>query len=244
MTSFPRTASFIDRTLWPVCAALVGLFLLFELTPLDLWMQDFFYDFSARAWLVYAKAPLPRLLFYTGPKVAIIAGAVGLLALAVGPARWRTRFGAAPGVGRADLWIVIATLASAPALVAVSKATTNVFCPSEIRRYGGEVAYVRVLETCAPDDRPAKRGRGFPAGHASGGFALLSLAGLARSRRGQLLGASIGVAVGSAMGGYQMLKGAHYLSHTVVTMLVCWIIFLLWRRLLRSLVPEAGPIPV
>jgi len=228
--------------LWPVCAALLGFFLLFEFTPLDLWVQDFFYDFSARVWLVDAKAPLPRLLFYTGPKVLIIALAVALLVLSVGPARWRARFGTAPGVRRVDLWIVIATLASAPGLVAVSKATTNVFCPSEIRRYGGEVAYVRVLETCAPDDRPLRRGRCFPAGHASGGFALLSLAGLARSRRGQLLGASIGVAVGSAMGGYQMLKGAHYLSHTVVTMLACWIIFLLWRRLLRSSTPPGLPL--
>jgi membrane-associated PAP2 superfamily phosphatase len=36
------------------------------------------------------------------------------------------------------------------------------------------------------------------------------------------------------MGGYQMLKGAHYLSHTLTTMLVAWIILLLWRRVLRA----------
>jgi membrane-associated PAP2 superfamily phosphatase len=30
-----------------------------------------------------------------------------------------------------------------------------------------------------------------------------------------------------------MAKGAHYLSHTVVTMLLAWWVFLLWRRLLR-----------
>jgi len=35
------------------------------------------------------------------------------------------------------------------------------------------------------------------------------------------------------MGGYQMLKGAHYLSHTVTTMLAAWIIVLLWHRILR-----------
>jgi membrane-associated PAP2 superfamily phosphatase len=35
------------------------------------------------------------------------------------------------------------------------------------------------------------------------------------------------------MGGYQMLKGAHYLSHTVVTMLLAWIVLLVWRRVVR-----------
>lgn len=232
----PR-AFFLDRTLWPALAALVGLFLLFELTSLDLWVQDWLYDFTAHAWLVNDKAPLPRLLFYDGPKVLIIALAVTLIVLAAGPARWRARLSSF-GTRRVDLWVVIATLASAPGLIAISKATTNVFCPREIQRYGGAVPYVKVLEICEPDQRPARRGRCFPAGHASGGFALLSLAGLARSRCGQILGASVGAAVGTAMGGYQMLKGAHYLSHTVVTVLACWIIFLLWRRVLRATEPS------
>jgi membrane-associated PAP2 superfamily phosphatase len=35
------------------------------------------------------------------------------------------------------------------------------------------------------------------------------------------------------MGLYQMLKGAHYLSHTTTTMLLAWIVVLLWRRALR-----------
>jgi len=93
---------------------------------------------------------------------------------------------------------------------------------------------VRVMEICEPGQRPKKRGRCFPAGHASGGYALFSLAGLATSRRGRWIGVSIGLVVGGAMGGYQMLKGAHYLSHTVVTVFVCWIVFLLLRRLFKA----------
>ena len=53
--------SLIDRSLWPAIAALAGFFLLFEFTSIDLWVQDWFYDFSAKAWLVDDKAPLPRL---------------------------------------------------------------------------------------------------------------------------------------------------------------------------------------
>ncbi|CAM3039235.1 phosphatase PAP2 family protein [Rariglobus hedericola] len=223
---------FIDRTLWPVFAVLAGLFLLFEFTQVDLWVQDRLYDFSAHAWMVNEKDLWPRIFFYTGPKVLIIALAAGLMTLALGPERWRVR--GSFTLRRCDIWVVIATLATGPALIATSKATTNVFCPREIRRYDGFAPYVRVLESYPEGDRPSRRGRGFPAGHASGGFALLSLAGLARSRRGQLIGASIGFAVGGAMGGYQMLKGAHYLSHTVITALVCWLLFLIWRRLLKA----------
>lgn len=228
--------SLIDRSLWPAIAALAAIFLLFEFTSIDLRVQDGFYDFSARSWLVSDKAPLPRLFFYTGPKVLIIALAVAVIVLAAGPARWRTRW-SPPGARRVDLWILIATLAAAPGLIALSKATTNVFGPREIRRYGGAAPYVRVLESYSPDDRPQRRGRCFPAGHASGGFSLLALAGLARTRRGRFVGAGIGLAVGGLMGGYQMVKGAHYLSHTVVTVFVCWILFLLWRRVLRAIGP-------
>lgn len=228
--------SLIDRSLWPAIAALAAIFLLFEFTSIDLRVQDWFYDFSAKAWLVSDKAPLPRLFFYTGPKVLIISLAVAVIVLAAGPARWRARW-SPPGARRVDLWILIATLAAAPGLIALGKATTNVFGPREIRRYGGAAPYVRVLESYSPDDRPQRRGRCFPAGHASGGFSLLALVGLARTRRGRLVGAGIGLAVGGLMGGYQMVKGAHYLSHTVVTVFVCWIIFLLWRRVLRATEP-------
>ena len=221
---------FLDRTLWPAALLLVAVFFLFERTSLDLRIQDRFYDFTTHAWWVSARSTLPRVLFYTGPKVLIIAFAFGLLMLVLGPAHWRTRW----SLRRRDLGVVLAVLASGPALIAVGKATTDVYFPSQIRRYGGEMPYVRVLESYPEGDRPAKRGRGFPAGHASGGFALLSLAGLGRSRRSQLAGLAVGVVAGSAMGGYQILKGAHYLSHTIVTALVCWLLFLMWRRVFKA----------
>jgi membrane-associated PAP2 superfamily phosphatase len=222
----------LDRTaLWAVGLLLAAL-ILFETTGVDLWIQDAFYNRASGEWLVDANARWPRVFFYNGPKYLIIAFGLGCMVLAAGPAAWRQRFGV-PLNGRADLWIVVLTLAAVPGLIGWSKATTNVFCPSEIERYGGDVPYVRVLEHYPEGKRPARRGRCFPAGHASGGFALLSLAGLARTSRGRRLGVAAGLALGVWMGAYQMLKGAHYLSHTVITALVAWLIFLLWRRLLR-----------
>jgi len=137
--------------------------------------------------------------------------------------------------------IFIGTLVTAPLLIAAGKATTNVFTPHEIRRYGGFAPYVKVIGSYPDGDRPSKRGRGFPAGHASGGFSLMAAAGPARTRRGRWLGAAAGLAAGSAMGIYQICKGAHYLSHTVFTALACWIVFLTLRKLLGAS-PTAAPI--
>lgn len=219
-----------DRTLWLALGLFAALLVLFEVTPLDLALQDHFFDFSTGRWLVDERAPLWRAIFYTGPKVVIIAVGLSLLALALGPGRWRERL----KFGRRDLFVAFLTLASVPALIGLGKNVTNVFCPSEIRRYGGKEPYVSLCEPYSPTDLPAERGKCFPAGHASGGFALFGLAWLRRTRRGWWTGILLSLGVGGAMGTYQMLKGAHYLSHTLVTMGVAWILVLLWRRVLGA----------
>lgn len=225
----PRTE--IDRWFWPSVIGLGAAFVFFEFTPTDLLVQDRLYDFAQRRWLVDGADPLLRAVFYTGPKYALIAVGVALLALALGPARWHARWRlAAPA--RRHLWVAFLSLAIVPALVGQLKAFTNIFCPSETRRYGGDVPYVRVVECYPPDDTPARRGQCFPAGHASGGFALLALSGLFADESARRRAIAAALTAGWAMGGYQMAKGAHYLSHTVITALVAWVGFLLLRRLL------------
>lgn len=233
MTSRPAG---LDRTLWPALLLLAGALALFELTGLDLAVQDRFYDFANRRWLVDAADPLGRLVFYNGPKALIILAAVAVLVLALGPERWRAKLRFA----RRDLWVALLTLVAVPALAGFGKNTTNTFCPSEIRRYGGDVAYVKLCSPYPEDDRPDRRGHCFPGGHASGGFALLGLLGLRRTRAWKYGGLALGLGAGWWMGGYQMLKGAHYLSHTVTTMLLAWIVLLAWRRILRAAPDETA----
>ena len=225
--TFRRTG--FDRTLWPAVALLGAVLAVFEFTNLDLWLQDHFYDAGAGRWWVDGADPAGRLFFYNGPKGLIILTSVALLVLALGPGRWRDRW----RFGRRDLWVAVLTFVSVPVLAGWGKDATNTFCPSEIRRYGGDVPYVKVFARYPENDRPTRRGRGFPAGHASGGFALLGLMWLRRSSAWRLGGLALGLGAGWWMGGYQMLKGAHYLSHTVVTMLLAWIVMLLWRRVVR-----------
>ncbi len=219
----------LDRTLWPAVLLFAAAFGLFELTNVDLWLQDHFYNATAHRWIVDEDNALGRLIFYNGPKALIIPTAVAVLVLALGPVRWRDKLRFA----RRDLWVALLVLITVPALAGWGKNISNTFCPSEIRRYGGDVPYVKLCEPYPANDTPARKGHCFPAGHASGGFALLGLMWLRRTRSWRMGGLALGLGVGWWMGGYQMLKGAHYLSHTVTTMLVAWIVMLVWRRIIR-----------
>jgi membrane-associated PAP2 superfamily phosphatase len=223
----------MHRSLVPAIILLVALLILFENTAIDVWVQDHFFDFQTGAWLVKKQQTLPRFVFYSGIKFAIFTFGTVLMVLCLLPSRLREKL-IGSNFCRRDLWVVVATLVTAPSLVALSKATTNVHCPYQLNRYGGDYPYFKLLEQAPPDLLQKGRGRGFPAGHASGGFALLSLAGLGRTRRGALAGMAVGLLAGGSMGTYQMLNGAHFLSHTLITAIFCWIVFLLWRRVLHD----------
>jgi membrane-associated PAP2 superfamily phosphatase len=196
----------------------------FATSELDRSVQDALYDFSRHRWLVDAHDALPRLLLYRLPKALLAAWTVTLAVQA-----WRlwrrSRPVCAPAV-RERLFLV-AALALVPAFVGLGKQVTGIHCPCEVDRYGGRAPY-HVLLRPAPPQRPGvPRGRCFPAAHASGGFAVMALAftGSRRLRR-----AGWGLALGWVMGAYQMARGAHYLSHTVVSMLLAWAIALALAR--------------
>ena len=74
------------RTAWIVRSGVNGSELASEFTELDLALQDHFYNFETRRWVVDEKAPLGRLVFYNGPKALVWIFALTTLALAAGPA--------------------------------------------------------------------------------------------------------------------------------------------------------------
>lgn len=216
--------------LW-ACLGILALSLaVFSRTDLDLLVQDRLFDSARQEWRVDRASPLPRLIFYNLPKAAIIAcGTVLLLTLlwpdSRKPAWWRI-----PWQHR-RLWVLALSLAAIPALIGVMKANSHIHCPWSVDRYGGTEPYHHLFAP-AMSGTPGTAGKCFPGGHASGGFALLALGHVFRRR---WLGLAIGIGAGWAMGGYQMLKGAHFLSHTVVTMLIAWsLVEVIGLILLRS----------
>lgn len=210
--------------------------LAFETTSLDLQVQDLLYNPEQRTWLVDRNAALPRFFFYDGPKV-VLAGWLFCLALSL----WRPGLFPTfcPSDRRRTLYVLVC-MGVIPATVAALKDATNVFYPYKVERYGGKLPYRKLIYSLY--QRPGEpHSRGFPAGHASGGFAMLCLAYVAHTRRGRRQAVLAGMLAGWIPGVYQMAKGAHYLSHTVVTMLLAWIIaaaFARWFGLPSTAMPQ------
>jgi len=186
-----------------------------ELTPLDFWLQDHLFNAAAGTWLVDGNEPIGRTLFYNGPKVVLILVAVGLLGLTVGPARWRSALAARGWLAdRKHLLFALVAAGAVPATVGVLKNHSGVHCPSELIRYGGESEFSRPFAHGLTGNGD---GHCWPAGHASGGFALLALTLLTEAAPRRRMIRRVAYGLGWIMALYQMAKGAHFLSHTLVT---------------------------
>lgn len=232
-------SSWLDKTLWPAVALLGAVLVYFQISDADIALQDHLYDFENRRWLVDRSAWWPTFLFHKLLKWLIIAFALSLLLRLPVLPRWK-RPAWLPPVPPRDAFVVLLTLGLTPAIVSIGKASTNVFCPWDITRYGGKEEYVKTWTRYDDTNRPERCGNCWPAGHASGGCALVALATLATTRRGRIVGTVAGLLMGAVMGGYQMLKGAHYTSDTLVTLLLAWIIHLVLRRCLLQ--RDAAPV--
>lgn len=215
----------INRQILLSVVVLLAALALFELTELDVAVQDLFYRRDGGGWLVNRGEPVGRAIFYTGPKVAIIV--FGCVCGGVWAASYRR-----PALAEHRLFcirMVVAIVAVSLAVAALKKAT-NVYTPAQAKRYGGKKPIVKVLTRKAPgaEGRP---GEGWPVGHAAPGFALMMLYHALRRARWRWAGLAIGLGAGWAMGMYQVLKGAHYISHVLISMTLAWVLILLIVRL-------------
>jgi membrane-associated PAP2 superfamily phosphatase len=207
---------------------LLGTICLFEFTNLDLTLQDHFYLQDCHQWMIDKRDPVLRLIFYTGIKVLIIAfGTLCFFCWLLSYKVWKL------AKYRRFCVLICLALIVVPATISIIKNISNVYTPNKIRRYGGDNPYVKVFERYPPWFKQTRTGKGWPAGHASGGFALMMLYYAFTRRKFRILGLSIGLTLGWTMGMYQMLKGAHYLSHTIVTMFIAWILIIIIYRVTR-----------
>lgn len=187
-------------------------------SAVDLRISDAIFAAGGGAW------PLPhsgwtRAIGYEGPKYLVIAFALVLVAGLVRPSLLR-RFHLEPR----EAAYLLACLALVPAAIGALRSESGIACASQLVRYGGDIpdwlGHFTITRLFADNDLHGC----FPSGHASGGFALLALGMLQRkpaTRRALWLGA---VLYGSWMGTYQLLRGAHFLSHVVASALVAQLV--------------------
>ena len=201
---------------------------LFSSTDLDIPVQDLFYNFTTHTWILDSDLQPYRFIFYTGIKKLLIVFALSFLIALV-----FFRKKALIKKYKKGIIIVIFSAILVPAIVGGLKKSTNMPCPKNEMHYGGVYPKTAVWESY-PKDVKLKKIQCWPAGHASGGFALLSLFFLFKTRKNRFLALSVALGIGWSMGLYKMLIGDHFLSHTLITMELAWLIILSIVQLLNQ----------
>lgn len=135
---------------------------------------------------------------------------------------WRSRRLPSLSAWRGPLAYLLWSTLLATCLVSALKLLTHMDCPWDIQGYGGLRPYFGLF-----DMRPAAlRASGcFPSGHASAGYAWVALYFFFASvaPRWRFAGLRVGLLLGAIFGISQQLRGAHFASHDVAALLLCWL---------------------
>jgi len=213
-------AAFWRRHLLGPAVAFLALAGLFEATTLDTRIAAWLYDPGAERW-IWGDTWWANALIHKGGRLLIVL--IGLMALGFWVASWFAR-SARPLRRKAGY--VFLSIALSTSTVGLLKKTTHVDCPWDVVGFGGGRPYVRLFEH-RPSGLP--RGGCFPSGHSSGGFSLLCFYFLFRegSRLPPGLGLAAGLGTGLVFGFGQWVRGAHFVSHDVWSVMICWL-WALW----------------
>ena len=220
----------LNRQILLTALLLVSIILFFGMTDFDLSIQDLFYNFDTHKWILDWGLQPYKFLFYDGiKKLLIIIAVLFLLSLLF--------FWKKPLIQEYKRGIIIIVLSAifVPLIASGLKKETNMPCPKDEIHYGGVYPRTAVWQEYPEEfTLTHKRSKCWPAGHASGGFALLSLFFLFKKRRNKIIGLTIGFVTGWSMGLYKMIIGDHFFSHTIITMVLSWLIILLLAKLVSA----------
>lgn len=217
---WPNAGSrFYIHHLWAPLAIFASLSLLLIVLHGDLWLADRVYAMEGHTWSLQNGYVTQDLLHATGRQASkdlwfVLALMVATSLLLPQGKQWR----------RPLVYLLLATALSTAA-VGLLKRWTNMDCPWDLLRYGGDKDYYTLFM-----HRPSILGHAkcFPAGHASAGYAWIALYFffLSTRPRWRWWGLGFALALGAVFGVAQQLRGAHFLSHDVWTLMICWLIAL------------------
>lgn len=195
---------------------------------IDLLVGDYLFALEGQQWQL-KHAWITETVIHEYGRTLVGGMLIGLLGAIILSYRFNTLRAVRPGL----YYILVSALISVTVVNAL-KSLTGIDCPWDLSRYGGTQSYV-ALFFAHPDGQVP--GACFPSGHASGAYSWLGVfffAGLYTPKwRYAALTAvlSLGVVFGAA----QQLRGAHFLSHDIWTLYICWtcasLCYLYWFRL-------------
>ena len=203
--------------------------LFFGLSDVDVTVQDYFFDPLSHSWILDGDMEPYHFIFYSGIKKLLIIIAVGFL-IALLFFRKTTLV----QHYKKGILIVILSAIFVPMTVGGLKKTTNMPCPKHEIHYGGAYPRTAVWQSYPPKYTAMDTIACWPAGHASGGFALMSLFFLFKKRRNKYIALFVALLIGWSMGSYKMIIGDHFFSHTWITMVLAWLIILMIAGIVRK----------
>lgn len=197
---------------WLVFLAVMSVFSMFNT---DFIVADWLYRLQGSTWSLKEAFVTQEIIHRGGKDLSVTLGCFALFFLLASYFWPRLRAWRRP-----LLYLFLATLLST-LTVSLIKQLISMECPWDLVRYGGQADFVGLLvarPTSMPDSAC------FPAGHASAGYAWITLYFFFSATRPNLrwLGLGLGMVMGLTFGIAQQLRGAHFLSHDLWTVMICW----------------------
>ena len=207
-----------NHLLIPVVATLIASALLIGFRG-DFLIADLVYASQGHAWILKNSWVTTALIHEAGKTASAVAWLMVLLAWV-----WSLVDGRLVRWRRPLVYLVVTTLI-AGLMISALKAITGMDCPWDLQRYGGGQPFVGLFQV-RPPGMPAARC--FPSGHASAGYAWVTLYFFFLMVRPRLrwIGLAAALLVGATFGFSQQLRGAHFMSHDLWTAMVCWLVAL------------------
>ena len=190
-------------------------------------------DLSVMRWLGTASGfPLQNQWFlkrvlHEAWRLLFVGLYVLMVVWALWPSRWNPSRLTAMGLPRRERLTLVLLVALSLLAVNLVKNASQTSCPWDLQMFGGTARYVSHCSLWLGSDGGS--GRCFPGGHASSGFAFLGLClpwllpppGTHRAPATGLWGLTGLLLAGFIAGAVQTVRGAHYPSHTLWTLLIC-----------------------
>jgi len=206
---------------------LIFTIIFFGISNLDYVVQDNFYNFNTHSWILNKTTQPYRIIFYDGIKKILILFVLLLLFIVI-----FFRQNHIIKEYYKNILLVILSAILVPVIVGGLKKSTNMPCPKNEIHYGGNIIRTSVWQGYAKPYSDMPKIACWPAGHASGGFALLSLFFLFKTRRKKYIALISALIIGWSMAIYKIVIGDHFLSHTIITMLLAWLIILIIKKII------------
>lgn len=225
-----KYSSFLFRQVQILIIAALVLLTIFELTSIDFWLNNFFYNPDLKEFGL-RNHPFMTQVMHHGMKTAMYALGVASIIFAI----WTLKVGKTLLTAR-HVWVGSLGVILIPALVALLKHLTNKHCPWSLDVYGGSVPYAGLFETHLSQ---FGTGQCFPAGHAAGGFMWFAWAmalWFIYPKLAKII-FSLAILLGLILGVSRMMQGAHFISHVLWTAWFSWAISLV-LALMFKLMPD------